>query len=108
VKDDPCFSCVLPECDDRDKRCLVRRLNNQYERKVARGEKHLITELEREANCRIFRSWYLERCAQAAEGTRPYKRWENETARGRKPDRASAEVGRPGGGAASGSERCAP
>lgn len=80
MKDDPCFSCTLAECDDSSSRCAVRRLSKSYYSKLRHGEKHLISEQERSANNFIFHIWKLDRCAEASEGGRPYKRWERETA----------------------------
>lgn len=74
MRDDPCFRCPLPDCDDASPRCVVRQLSNRYDAKHRRGEPHLITEEEREANNRIFHIWHLERYALSAEGVRPYKR----------------------------------
>lgn len=74
MTDDPCFSCPLPDCDDTDQRCGVRKLYRSYSNKVRHGTKELITDAERDANNRIFDSWHLERLAQASEGGRPYKR----------------------------------
>lgn len=90
MRDDPCFSCPLDDCDDRSPRCVIRRLSNAYDAKVRRGEKHLITEQEREANNSIFHIWKLDRDVQAAEGVRPYKRWERETAARRRREQAAS------------------
>ena len=76
VREDPCFTCQLSECDDTSPRCAMRRLNNLYLSKLRRGEKDLITAKERAANNFIWKIFNLERCAEAAEGGRPYKRWE--------------------------------
>lgn len=75
MKDDPCFSCALAECDEKSASCAVRRLNRSYEKKLRRGEKHLVTDAERDAANRLFDSWKLERMALASEGVRPYRRY---------------------------------
>ncbi len=74
MRDDPCFSCRLPDCDEKDRRCNVRKLANSYDAKHRCGEPHLITDAEREANNRLFDFWSLERKAEASEGGRPYRR----------------------------------
>lgn len=74
MRDDPCFSCALPDCDERDRRCNVRRLANSYHTKNHRAESHLVTEAERVAANRLFILWTLERKAEASEGGRPYRR----------------------------------
>jgi hypothetical protein len=74
MKDDPCFRCTLPECDDRSRSCEVRRLHRSYCSKVRNGQHEQITDQERLANNRIFDSWHFERAAEASEGGRPYRR----------------------------------
>ena len=74
MSDDPCFSCVLPDCNDKDPRCGVRKLYRSYGNKVGRKEHHLITDAERAAYNQIWGDWKLERLALAAEGVRPFKR----------------------------------
>lgn len=74
MRDDPCFRCQLPECDDKSPRCIVRKLSNSYYKKHRDGKSDLITADERDANCRIFHIWKLDRMADAAEGVRPYRR----------------------------------
>lgn len=74
MKDDPCFRCSLPDCDDQDRRCEVRRLQRSYYAKVRGGRHDEITAAERTANNRIFETWELERMAEASEGVRPYDR----------------------------------
>lgn len=71
MKDDPCFACALPDCDDMDERCAVRQLKRTYDNKCRRGERDQVTEAELDANSRIYDSWLVERMAQAAEGVRP-------------------------------------
>jgi len=34
----PCFSCALPDCDDRSRRCALRRALNTYDSYRRRGE----------------------------------------------------------------------
>lgn len=75
MRDDPCFSCPLPDCDTASHRCVVRRLAALYQAKTRRGEVHLVTEKERDAANLIFHIWKLERIAEASEGGRPYRRW---------------------------------
>lgn len=74
MRGDPCFSCLLPDCDDRDHRCNVRELANTCDAKRRRGSADLITEAEREASNRLFHIWNLERQAEASEGGRPHRR----------------------------------
>lgn len=72
LKDDPCFRCPLPDCDDTDKRCVLRQLaNSYYSHKAKTGRRAEVTAEELDANSRIYRSWLDERMAQAAEGIRP-------------------------------------
>lgn len=80
MRDDPCFSCPLPECDVKSHRCAMAALRRSYVAKLRRGEKHLITNAERKANCFMFHIWKLARFAEASEGGRPCRRWERETA----------------------------
>jgi hypothetical protein len=74
MRDDPCFACRLPDCDDRSERCRVRQLKCSYDAKIRRGEHAQITAVERVAMNRIFKAWELERLAEASEGGRPYHR----------------------------------
>ena len=74
MRDDPCFRCPLPDCDDRHPRCVVRLIQRRYYNKVRNGRHDEITTEEREANNLIFESWRLERRAEASEGGRPYRR----------------------------------
>lgn len=71
MKDDPCFHCQLPDCDDTDKRCRLRQLASSYSRKRKAGRREEVTPDELDANARIYHSWLEERMAQAAEGIRP-------------------------------------
>lgn len=73
MKNDPCFSCSLPECDDRDPRCKVRVLANSYSYKMKRAP-NSVTDVEREAATRQFHYWNLDRQAEASEGGKPYRR----------------------------------
>ncbi|WP_152979720.1 hypothetical protein [Mesorhizobium sp. 1M-11] len=90
MRDDPCFRCTLPECDAASAQCQLRKLSNHYSRKLHRGEHALITDQEREAANEIFHIWHLDRSAEAAEGGRPYKRWERESRIRRGREDASA------------------
>lgn len=74
MRSDPCFSCRLPDCDDRDHRCNVRKLANNSAAKRRRGDSDLISEAEKEASNRLFLIWNLERQAEASEGGRPHRR----------------------------------
>jgi hypothetical protein len=74
MRDDPCFRCSLPDCDDRDRGCEVRKLQRSYYSKVRYGHHDQITDQERVANNRIFDTWHLERLAEDSEGGRPYLR----------------------------------
>lgn len=74
MTDDPCFRCVLPDCDETSPRCLVKRLALQYDHKRRCGRLEEVTPAEREASTAKFTTWHLERMAQASEGVRPYKR----------------------------------
>lgn len=74
MKDDLCFRCSLPDCDDGNPRCVVRQTQRRYYAKVRKGQHDQITEEEREANNLIFETWHLDRIAEASEGGRPYRR----------------------------------
>lgn len=82
---DPCFSCLLPDCDDGSPRCGLRRLHRSYEAKLRRGRVDEATDAERAAAAARYHDWVLERLALAAEGVRPFKRrgsaWTGEEAR---------------------------
>lgn len=71
MRDDPCFSCTLPDCDDGHPHCVLRQLQRSYNNKSRRGDRSLVTADELAANSAIYESWLLERLAQAAEGVRP-------------------------------------
>lgn len=73
MRDDPCFSCSLPDCDERSKDCRVRQLANRYDAKLRKGWHADIKPAEREASNRIYKIWEIERQAEAAEGGRPYR-----------------------------------
>lgn len=88
MRDDPCLSCTLPDCDDRSPKCAIRLLYNSYHRKLRAKRHDLITDAERQAWNDRFHDWYLDRCAEAADGIRPYKRWEQEKARRREAHHA--------------------
>ena len=72
MNNDPCLSCPLPDCDDTDKRCPLRRLALSYHHKRKSGELAQVTDAERSAATRMHKEWMLERFAQSAEGVRPY------------------------------------
>jgi hypothetical protein len=74
VRDDPCFHCPLPDCDDRDPRCCVRRLAKSYESKRRRGAVDSATPEERTAALQIWRIWAFDRMAEASEGGRAFTR----------------------------------
>lgn len=74
MKDDPCFRCTLPDCDEAHAQCVVRQLQRRYHAKVRHGEREAVTAEELEANSRVYESWKLERLAQAAEGIRPLRK----------------------------------
>ena len=65
---DPCFRCVLPDCDEGDSRCRVRRLQLMYQGKRRRGLMHLVTAEERAANSHARRIQAFEHEARLAEG----------------------------------------
>lgn len=92
MRNDPCFSCPLSECDDTSTRCAMRRLRNSYFAKLRRGQKELVTDQERAANNFMFKIFNLERCAEAAEGIRPYERWERLSAARRYPEQQRGEL----------------
>jgi hypothetical protein len=71
---DPCFRCTLPDCDEHDQRCEVRRIYRQYCNKVRSKRHDEVTAEERLAHNRIFQAWHLDRAAEASEGGRPYRR----------------------------------
>lgn len=73
MKDDPCFACTLPECDDRHSDCQLRVLANSYARKVSNRALDMVTAAERDASNRMFHAWDLERRAEASEGGRPFR-----------------------------------
>lgn len=82
----PCFSCTLPDCDVKSPYCTMAQLRRSYVRKIRRGEKHLITDAEREANTFMYRIWKIDRFAEASEGRVRCRRWEYETAARRRRD----------------------
>lgn len=71
MRNDPCFSCTLPDCDERHSQCKVRKLANSYHFKTHHGLAHCVTDEEREANNRVHQFWALERRAQASEKRLP-------------------------------------
>ncbi|MCI5075663.1 hypothetical protein [Oricola sp.] len=82
MKDDPCFTCNLPDCDETSRGCAVRQLNCSYSAKIKAGRHDEIRRSEREAQNEVFSWWHLERMAQAAEGVRPYKRFDRQAGGG--------------------------
>lgn len=74
MRDDPCFSCVLADCDIKSDRCNVRKLARAYEWKRRRGEIDQITPAERRAQSEVFNEWHRERMAKDAEGIKPFPR----------------------------------
>ena len=74
MKDEPCFTCTLPDCDIASPECGLRKLRRSCERKMKGRESAPITPKERDAYNEVFLHWHLERMAQASEGVRPYKR----------------------------------
>lgn len=74
MKDDPCFRCPLPDCDETSSRCVVLRLRKSYDNKHKHGRHSEVTEEERTAWASWFKLHSLERFAQAAEGVQPYNR----------------------------------
>lgn len=74
MRDDPCFRCRLPDCDERSAHCVVRQLAGSYDRKLRRKEHATIDQTERDAATCLFDFWRLERMAEASEGGRPYRR----------------------------------
>lgn len=73
MRDDPCFSCVLPDCDDKHPDCLVLRLKRRYQYKMSKKQVDEITDLEREARRISNETWQIERRAEASEGGRVYR-----------------------------------
>lgn len=74
MRNDPCFTCPLPDCDHRHQRCAVRRLHKSYEAKRRAGNAHLATDLEREGHNVLYNIWQMDRKAEASEGGRPFRR----------------------------------
>ncbi len=75
MQQSPCFTCQLPDCDDRSPHCALRRLSNAAKAKRRADGPNAPTDIERAAASEWFRSWRLERHAEASEGVRPYKRF---------------------------------
>lgn len=68
MNDSACFSCVLPDCDDRHRDCLLRRAANRYA--SASRAKREISEADREARNEFFMIWKGEREAKRSESER--------------------------------------
>lgn len=65
--DHPCFHCSLPDCDDTDARCEIRRLNSRYRKKQRRRRFGEISDLERIARSIITSDHRRERKAISDE-----------------------------------------
>lgn len=75
MRDDPCFSCSLPDCDERDRGCKVRQLANQFDKLTREGRQGEASVQQREAAAHLYRMWDQERKAEASEGGRPYSHY---------------------------------
>lgn len=80
MRDEPCFRCTLPDCDEKALGCLLRQLAVRYQHKLAKVRKgHLDqapTDEERAAYNLHFYVRDKEKAAEASEGLRQYSRWE--------------------------------
>lgn len=67
MKDDPCFRCILPDCDEHAPDCALRRIANRVDRKRRHGRACEVTAEERAAYNALFRIWKIDDLAKRSE-----------------------------------------
>jgi len=61
----PCFSCPLPDCDEGDKRCALRRALRVYSNAIKK--RHLVTDVMRAQNSFAYQELYAPQRNQMRE-----------------------------------------
>lgn len=64
---DPCFTCVLPDCNEDSPRCALRRAKAEYRRQVQKVGAANVTPALRAGNSAAHKVWKLEDLAKRSE-----------------------------------------
>lgn len=64
---DPCFTCPLPDCDESDRRCALKRGKAEYKRQMQRFGAESVSPEARAAYNAAYRVWKLEDLARKSE-----------------------------------------